>query len=342
MADIGNINTGVLPNDGTGDPLRTAFQEVNNNFANIFSASMPANLVVVDDITNSQNNTTSSTTNVSSTINIQANNIFIGSGYSIPIGTGTPEVINVGNVANDGTGDPLKVAFDKINNNFSSLANLFLAPPLENTSLQTTSNNAVSVINDAEVPSLVAFSVPIGPYGDQEFINIGALPNDGTGDPLRVAFEKINNNFTNLFYTATTTTSIYTLNNVANQVILEVPVSQFTQGSFQIRSSDISNQDSQDITITSQITNNLVNVKWSGYGTTFNGNALTRYDMDVVSSNVRLKVNPLVNKVLLHFISSTVTYIGETPAGSDIELDGYTSGTLMLTEDDINLATEIP
>jgi hypothetical protein len=28
-----------------------------------------------------------------------------------------------------------------------------------------------------------------------QLIKIGALPNDGTGDPLRVAFEKINNNF---------------------------------------------------------------------------------------------------------------------------------------------------
>ena len=30
-----------------------------------------------------------------------------------------------------------------------------------------------------------------------EPINIGVLPNDGSGDPLRVAFEKINNNFAN-------------------------------------------------------------------------------------------------------------------------------------------------
>ena len=29
----------------------------------------------------------------------------------------------------------------------------------------------------------------------QEIINIGTLPNDGEGDPLRVAFGKINNNF---------------------------------------------------------------------------------------------------------------------------------------------------
>ena len=33
----------------------------------------------------------------------------------------------------------------------------------------------------------------------QEIINIGTLPNDGSGDPLRVAFQKINNNFTQLF-----------------------------------------------------------------------------------------------------------------------------------------------
>ena len=29
----------------------------------------------------------------------------------------------------------------------------------------------------------------------QEIINVGAQPNDGEGDPLRTAFEKVNNNF---------------------------------------------------------------------------------------------------------------------------------------------------
>lgn len=36
----------------------------------------------------------------------------------------------------------------------------------------------------------------------QQIINIGALPNDGTGDPLRVAFEKINTNFGELYVSA--------------------------------------------------------------------------------------------------------------------------------------------
>ena len=33
----------------------------------------------------------------------------------------------------------------------------------------------------------------------QEIIETGETPNDGSGDPLRTAFDKINNNFANLF-----------------------------------------------------------------------------------------------------------------------------------------------
>ena len=32
------INTGNIANDGTGDPLRTAFNDVNNNFTQVFNA----------------------------------------------------------------------------------------------------------------------------------------------------------------------------------------------------------------------------------------------------------------------------------------------------------------
>ena len=31
------INVGAVPNDGTGDSIRTAYQKCNNNFAEIFS-----------------------------------------------------------------------------------------------------------------------------------------------------------------------------------------------------------------------------------------------------------------------------------------------------------------
>lgn len=174
----------------------------------------------------------------------------------------------------------------------------------------------------------------------QEVINIGALPNDGTGDPLRVAFTKINNNFSNLFLTSTNVSNNYSVGNTANQVIWETPVSQFAQGTFQIRSGDPSTQDSQDITITAHITTNLSNVKWSGFGTTFNGNAVTTYNMDVSAGNVRLLVNPLSNVILQHLVSSTVSYIDVADESLAIELDGYVAGSLMATENDLIITTE--
>lgn len=38
----------------------------------------------------------------------------------------------------------------------------------------------------------------------QQSINVGNLPNDGTGDPIRAAFQKVNNNFTEIYARLTT------------------------------------------------------------------------------------------------------------------------------------------
>ena len=174
----------------------------------------------------------------------------------------------------------------------------------------------------------------------QEIINIGTSPNDGQGDPLRTAFAKINNNFTNLFNTTSSTSTAYSLGNVANQVIYTTPVETFTQAMLQIRSSNPLTSDSQDITLSAQITNDNANVRFTGYGTTINGNAITNYDMDVFNSNVRVLVNPLVNATLLHFISSQVTFIGVDIPGMNIQLDGYADGYDMSTENDLFITTE--
>lgn len=141
-----------------------------------------------------------------------------------------------------------------------------------------------------------------------EIVNVGALPNDGEGDPLRVAFEKINNNFSTLSYTAASTTLANTTGTTANQIIFENPVATFTQGTFQIKSYDGLTTDSQDIIISAQLTNNSEGVRFTAYGTTFEGNAVCRYDMDVSSSNVRILCSPLINTTLTHFIASQITY----------------------------------
>ena len=41
-----NVNIGLTPSDNTGDPLRTAFNTINNNFANLAAVNGTANVVV--------------------------------------------------------------------------------------------------------------------------------------------------------------------------------------------------------------------------------------------------------------------------------------------------------
>ncbi len=42
------IDTGEVPNDGSGDPLRLAFDKINNNFANLFALAPTANVELID------------------------------------------------------------------------------------------------------------------------------------------------------------------------------------------------------------------------------------------------------------------------------------------------------
>jgi hypothetical protein len=282
------------------------------------------------------------------------------------------EIINVGELPNDGSGDPLRTAFDKINNNFSNIfstmgSSLSTVEPVELTLDPVTSQNILNIgqviINSTQIvntpapvitltppANLFSTSTPTRvqsystlttavPVGAQEWINIGAQPNDGTGDPLRTAFDKINNNFSNLFWTTTSTSSTYTEGLTPDQVIFEYPANQFTQGIFQIRSSDPGTPDSQNITITAQITNNNEAVKYTGHGITFAGNAVSRYGMDVVSGNIRILSTPLLDAYVLHFIASEITFIGNAEPGIDIGLDGYLD-SVMGTEGNIIITTE--
>jgi hypothetical protein len=204
--------------------------------------------------------------------------------------------------------------------------------------LEVVSSSATVPMVEADT-QLFTFAASDGPYGAQEYINIGVTPNDGLGDPLRVAFGKINNNFSNLFFTTVNTSNIYTSGLTQGQVIYEYPANAFTQGMFQIRSSDPGTPDSQDITISAQLTNNNQAVKFTGYAITFAGTALTKYDMDVNNGNVRILANPIANTFILHFIASQVTFLGDYVPGVDIGLNGYVD-SVMGTEDNIIVTTE--
>ena len=140
-----------------------------------------------------------------------------------------------------------------------------------------------------------------------EVINIGSSPNDGSGDPLRVAFSKVNNNFANLWATGFLTQESITDGN-STQPIFEWPANQFTQATFQINSSDNNSVNSQDIVINASINGALDSVRFTAHSTTFHGNAVTNYSMDVTDGNVILYANPLVNSQMTHFIAYQVTF----------------------------------
>lgn len=174
-----------------------------------------------------------------------------------------------------------------------------------------------------------------------EIVNVGALPNDGEGDPLRVAFQKINNNFSNLFLVTSVSTIEYTVGNTI-QSISQYPSANFTHATYHVRSSNPANSNSQDIMIQAQINNSNNAVKFTAYGTTFIGNAVCRYDMGISNGNVVLYVEPLANVTLQHFVTSQITWVGENILGLSIALDGYAEGSVMNTENNITVTTETP
>ncbi len=175
----------------------------------------------------------------------------------------------------------------------------------------------------------------------QLLINIGALPNDGSGDPLRTAFAKINNNFSQLFDTNYSTQTAFTIGSTPNQVIFEAPVTAFIQGKFQINSSDDTNLRSQNVTLTAAIKNDGSSVRFSAYGTLFEGAPVTTYDMDVFDGNVRVLVSPLTSDMLTHFVAFQVMGTSISSLGIDLALDGYPDGFIMVTEDGEFIGTEL-
>jgi hypothetical protein len=174
----------------------------------------------------------------------------------------------------------------------------------------------------------------------QEIINIGTQPNDGEGDPLRTAFAKINNNFTQLFSTGFFTSNAYSTGDTAGQVIFTTPIETFTQGIIQINSNDTSSTDTENITLNVSVVNDGSDLTWIGHSTLFFGNVLTGYDMDIFESNVRILVNPLIDTTIFHFISAQITWTGVPVPGLVLLTDSLVDPLIVDTENNFNVETE--
>jgi hypothetical protein len=264
----------------------------------------------------------------------------------------TVELIDIGALANDGTGDPLRVAFDKINNNFSTLSGIsFPTPGGDEGSLQfkqgnsytgspnlffSTSNNAlvlksnvnvganaivdigsntspihklylsntgldVGNINIAEVGNTISFSITGRPGAGISLAGLNDI--QVSGNIITSGNVALGNS---LAYgnTIIGSLTVTTPNAALNQVIYETPANTFTSGKFKITSSrNVSADYTQSAVLEIVVTNDKNTIRYNAHSTVFSGVPVTKYNVDLHFSNVRIMVSPQFADPVIHLIS---------------------------------------
>lgn len=263
----------------------------------------------------------------------------------------TQEIIDIGALANDGTGDPLRVAFDKINNNFTQLydtASVDGPNGAVQFAVANTSGNVTTYALDSSANltfnsstnrlSIRGSILPLSPND----LNIGSSANTVGNLYLSNVGLKVGNvsfsesaNTIRIFNTLANVDANIQVNTInastvdvaqiiiantqfdgsnatsegmtPNQVIYELPEASMLCGKFDIKSIASSSGNNQSVTMTINKSTSGGSVKYVVYGGTFNGDPVTRYDVDVAFGNVRIKVNPMVSDIIFHTISYQVT-----------------------------------
>jgi hypothetical protein len=339
------INTGALPNDGEGDPLRVAFTKINNNFSELFSESssegsngaIQYNLVTVGYGATAHSVITGG---VVTDIVID----LVGSGYK----SLNPPSVSITPASGDTTGSGATAIAEVTDDYVSSIlitngGNSYTLPPI--VTLSQTFDNELKGSEDL-VYNLEEHSITMGAnllvftnntyqIGDthnrikQIFLNqagatIGNVSVSETGNTLyfqvsantQVKSDIVVSNITAQNITAASINSgnvsvsdkvTITIDNDPNQSILEIPVSDFSYGKFMVSSRQANSQFYQSATVDGTKSSDGSSVKYMVYGTIFNGTVVNSYDMDIFNGNVRLLVSPQPNEVVTHKVSYQIT-----------------------------------
>ena len=245
--------------------------------------------------------------------------------------------IDIGDLPNDGTGDPLRTAFEKINLNFAELSELIPQGPngsfqfSNGEAFQGTANLSYDLANNIINigGNLVPITANIHIGSDANRISNIWLANSGLvfgnvrvtesantitfpllADPSKKANLDVNNITVNgntnieggvtFANTSLNTFKVTTSNNSANQVIFQIPVNDFDYGTFQLISRESNSNNSQTVNITINKSSNNLSVNYCVSGTVFAGNVVTDYNCDIGYSNVRVMVNPFPNVEINH------------------------------------------
>ena len=173
----------------------------------------------------------------------------------------------------------------------------------------------------------------------QEIINIGAAPNDQQGDPLRTAFTKVNNNFTQLFAASSVDSIVYTTG-AANTVLFSFDAASVASAEIRVSTVDQVSGETQSVTIDASTNAWGNSVKFTAHSTVFIDSELTNYEMDIVGNSVMLYSVPLSSNLLVHYVNSTLTIKSTPTVGLALSLDGYPPGNALVTESGVWLTTE--
>ena len=241
--------------------------------------------------------------------------------------------IIIGELPNDGTGDPLRVAFGKVNNNFANLQTLY-DPEGPAGSYQfknttdidgVTSNSytgSTALVNDGSNVVIGTNFIPNGtvdigsvssPFQNiyvGSSVKIGNVNLTASGDLLNLSgnINPVNLNASNVLGFGTTVIvsnsafTVTTNNNDPSQTVYQTSLSQLRTVRFEITSSQTNTQNSQFgvVEATKQINN--TDIKYVIHSTLFVGDVLTNYSVSAEFGQLKLNLSPFVNSTITHNI----------------------------------------
>ena len=240
--------------------------------------------------------------------------------------------ILIGDLPNDGTGDPLRIAFGKINNNFANLQTLVDPEgPVGAFQFKNTSNINGEISNSYSGTSALTFNgsnvtigtsiipsittVDIGSSSNtirdiyvSNSLKIGNVTLTGGADTVQYSanISAINVNASNTLSFGTTvivSNSAFlaiTSNNNADQTLFQMPMSGMRTARFEITSVESTSQNSQFAVIEATKQNNNTDVKYVISGTIFVGIVLTHYSVTTAFGQLKFNVSPFANSTITH------------------------------------------
>jgi hypothetical protein len=241
--------------------------------------------------------------------------------------------ILIGTLPNDGTGDPLRVAFAKINNNFAILETLIdPAGPSGSFLFKSTANINGEISNSLSGTNALAFdgsNVTLGtsliPTANVDIgspsnviqniyvgtsVKIGGVTLTGSADTINYsatvnAVNLVANNAIRFGTTVRVDNTAFlatTSNNDPDQNLYQIPMSQVRTARFEITSVESNTQNSQFAVVEATKQTNNADVKYVVSGTIFVGTVLTNYSVTTAYGQLQFNVSPFLNSTITHSV----------------------------------------